>query len=112
MSSEPSLGRPFSPTTPPPENSTLSIVSLVSGVLAWFVLPFIGAIAAIITGHMAKAEIRESMGGLGGDGLATAGLVLGYMQIVFCIIPMCVIFTLAFLGPSIGNVFSNIIINI
>jgi hypothetical protein len=112
MSSEPSLERPASPMTPPPENSTLSIVSLVSGLLGWFLLPFIGAIAAIITGHMAKAEIRDSMGSLGGDGLATAGLVLGYVQIVFCIVPLCVIFILAMMGPSIGNIFSNIILNI
>ncbi len=112
MSSEPSLGRPASPIPTPPENSTLSIVSLVSGILGWILLPFIGAIAAIITGHMAKAEIRDSMGGIGGDGLATAGLVLGYAQIVFCVIPMCVLFTLVLMAPSIGNVFSNIIINI
>jgi hypothetical protein len=109
MSNEPYQGRPLSPTAPPPENSTLSIVSLVSGILAWFLLPFIGAIAAIITGHMAKAEIRDSMGRLGGDGMATAGLVLGYVQIVFCIIPMCMIFILVLLSPAIGNVFSNLI---
>lgn len=33
---------------------------------------------AVITGYLAKKEIHESMGQLGGDALATAGLVLGY----------------------------------
>ncbi len=47
-----------------------------------------------------------------GDGLATAGLVLGYLQIVFVVVPVCVIVILALLGPAIGNIFSNIIMDI
>ncbi len=49
---------------------------------------------------------------LTGDGLATAGLVLGYVQLFFIVIPVCVIVILALLGPAIGDVFSNIILNI
>ena len=72
---------------PPPQNetpaptSTLSLTSLIMGILGWFFLPIVGAIIAVITGHMAKNEIRESKGLLGGDGMATAGLVLGYSNI-------------------------------
>lgn len=64
-----------------PKTSTLAIVSLVAGIAGWTILPLIGSIVAIVTGHMAKAEIREQVGSLGGDGLATAGLVLGYLSI-------------------------------
>lgn len=64
-----------------PKTSTLAIISLVAGIAGWTVLPLIGSIVAIITGHMAKSEIREQAGQLTGDGLATAGLVLGYLSI-------------------------------
>lgn len=112
MSAQSSSGAPTPETPSGPQTSTLSIVSLVTGILGWFLLPIVGAIAAIITGHMAKSEIRNSMGTLTGDGLATAGLVLGYIQVVFILVPVCVIVVLALLGPAIGDVFSNIILSI
>lgn len=76
-------------TTPTASNSTLAIVSLVSGILGWSLVPFLGAIVAVITGHMAKKEIRESGSRLTGDGLATAGLVLGYANIAISICAIC-----------------------
>ena len=92
--------------------STLAIVSLISGILTWFLIPFVGAIVAIITGHLAKSEIRKSMEQIPGNGMATAGLVLGYLQIVLVGVSLCVIVILALLGPAIGDVFSNIIMEI
>jgi len=49
--------------------------------VAWTFLPFIGAIAAVITGHLAKKEIRDSGNTLNGNGMALAGLILGYVQL-------------------------------
>jgi hypothetical protein len=66
---------------PAPQNSTMAIISLISGIVSWFLLPLIGAIVAIITGHMAKNEIKASNGQIGGNGMATAGLILGYVQL-------------------------------
>ena len=100
------------PLQPVAQNSTLAIVSLVLGIVGWVILPIVGAIGAIITGHLAKKEIRESAGRLIGDGLATAGLVLGYLQVVFIAIPVCIIVILALLGPAIGDVFSNIMLSL
>ena len=71
----------YSPLPPVQTTSTLAIISLISGIVSWFMLPVIAAIAAVITGHMAKSEIRKSNGMIGGNGLATAGLVLGYIQL-------------------------------
>ena len=103
----------FEPQTPPPtQSSTLATISLIAGILTWFLLPILGALIAIITGHLAKREIRESAGRLTGDGLATAGLVLGYLQLLLIVVPVCVIVILALLGPAIGDVFFNIILNI
>ena len=66
--------------------SSLAIVSLVAGLLGWTLLPWLGSLAAVITGHMARAEIRRSQGGMDGDGLAIAGLVLGWVMIAFSIL--------------------------
>ncbi|MBV2207936.1 MAG: DUF4190 domain-containing protein [Thermomonas sp.] len=70
-------------STPLPvrQTSTLAVVSLVFGILGWNLLPFIGSVVAVITGHMARKEIRQSAGQLEGDGLAVAGLVMGYLII-------------------------------
>jgi uncharacterized membrane protein len=74
-----------------PQNSTMAMVSMIAGIVSYVIAPLIGAIVAIITGHMAKREIRESNGQLGGDGMATAGLVLGYLQIIPSILCVCAI---------------------
>lgn len=96
----------------PPERSGKAVASLVTGILSWLIIPFIGAIIAIVTGHLALRDIRESGGTLVGRGMAIAGLVLGYIQIVIPVCAGCVIVILALLGPSIDTVFSEIIRNI
>ncbi len=83
---------PEYPQVPPPflaQTSTLATVSLIAGIVSWIILPFIGAVVAIITGHMAKSEIRNSDGRLTGDGMATAGLILGYLQIGLTVVGIC-----------------------
>ena len=42
-------------------------------------------------GHVAKNQIRSSAGRMGGDGLATAGLVLGYLNIAITLIGLCLL---------------------
>jgi len=63
------------------KDSSLAIASLVTGILGWTLIPLLGSIAAIVTGHLAKKEIKESHGTLNGNSWATAGLILGYIQI-------------------------------
>lgn len=77
------------PRMQPPQNSTLAIISLVSGIASFIILPFLGGLAAVITGHMAKREIRDSGGRLGGDGLATGGLILGYINLGLTVLCIC-----------------------
>jgi len=62
------------------QNSSLAIISLVTGILGWTVLPFLGSIVAIVTGHIARKEIRQDPT-LGGDSLALVGLVLGWVAV-------------------------------
>ena len=49
-------------------------------------LPFLGSLCAVITDHMARAEIRRAPQQLEGDGLAVGGLVLGWLSVVFRLI--------------------------
>ncbi len=72
------------------ENSTLAIVSLVSGLLGWTFLPLVGAIVAIVTGHMARAEIRRAPDRLDGDALAVVGLVLGWGAVIASVLAVMV----------------------
>ena len=58
---------PVPPVPPVQTTSTLAIVSLIAGIVSWFILPFVAAVAAVITGHMAKTEIKKSNGMLGGN---------------------------------------------
>jgi hypothetical protein len=88
----------YSPAKP---NSTMAIASLVLSILGWTALPGIGAIAGVITGHMAKREISESMGALGGEGLANAGLIIGYVNLGLGLCACLVFATLLAVGISI-----------
>ncbi|MCI1709909.1 MAG: DUF4190 domain-containing protein [Chiayiivirga sp.] len=78
------------------QTSTLAVVSLVFGVLGWVALPLVGSTVAIVTGHMARNEIRRAVDQFEGDGLAIAGLVLGYLWLGLAIAVVAVLIT--FLG--------------
>jgi hypothetical protein len=54
----------------------LSIAALILGVL-W--LYWIGSVLALLLGDVARGQIRRSNGAQGGDGMATAGIVLGWI---------------------------------
>lgn len=78
------------PEEPPFKTSGLAIYSVAMGLTAWLLLPLLGGIAAIVLGNMARLEIARSEGRLTGDGLAVAGLVLGYANIAFvALITIC-----------------------
>ncbi len=65
------------PRTPP-----VAIWSLILAVLSFTCGWLVTAIPAVICGHIARAKIRKSGGALGGRGIATAGLILGYIALV------------------------------
>lgn len=92
-----------------PKDSTLAIVSMICGIAAYVIVPVIGAIVAVILGHMAKNEIKNSRGMIKGGGMATAGLILGYIHLGLCVLSACAFFVvLPMLGASIADIFSEI----
>ncbi|MGH8160461.1 MAG: DUF4190 domain-containing protein [Rhodanobacter sp.] len=83
---------------PASSTSTLAVVSLVFGILSWCLVPFIGAIVAVVCGHLARSEIRRAPAGtvIEGDGMAVAGLVLGYIHLAVAL--LVVIVAILFFG--------------
>lgn len=55
--------------------------SLVLGLVGLVLIPIIPSILAIVFGNSAKQQIDGSGGRLGGRGLATAGVVLGWVAL-------------------------------
>jgi Domain of unknown function (DUF4190) len=66
-----------------PKTNAFAIASLTLGILwlGWF-----GSLGAVILGHIAKRQIASSEGREAGNGLAVAGLVLGYIGLGFLLI--------------------------
>ena len=71
----PPYQQPYLPYPPAPPTNGLAIASLVCGV-GTFVIG-LSFIPAIICGHIARRQIRQT--GEQGGGLALAGLILGYV---------------------------------
>jgi hypothetical protein len=84
----PYAGSPAYPPYPyalPRRTNGLAVASLVLGVV-W--IYWIGSILALIFGYVARKQIRER--GDSGDGLAIAGIVLGWVGIGIVVIVMVV----------------------
>jgi Domain of unknown function (DUF4190)/Domain of unknown function (DUF1707) len=62
-----------------PRTNAMAIASLACGIGQIF-LWFIAGVPAIVFGHVARRQIRES--GEAGDGMALAGLILGYIGVI------------------------------
>lgn len=75
-----------------PHTSAVAIWSLILAVLSFTCGWLFSAIPAVICGHIARSKIRKSGGALGGKGIATTGLVLGYIALALGImsIPLLV----------------------
>jgi hypothetical protein len=68
---------------PSPTANGMAIASLVAG-LVWFA--WLGSICAVIFGHIALGQIKESNGRETGRGFAIAGLTLGYIGLAWLLI--------------------------
>lgn len=81
-----------------PQTDGKATGSLVLGILSLLCFSFLAGIPAIILGHISRKNIRQSMGRLKGDGMALAGLIMGYISIAF--IPVTLIIA-AILIPNL-----------
>jgi hypothetical protein len=97
-------GQLYTPSSASKTNS-LAIVSLAAGILSFFahIVPGVGgftvALVAVITGYMARRQIRQS--GEQGMGLATAGMVIGIVHIALIgIVILILIFFIFVVGVA------------
>lgn len=80
---EPAYGSPAYGAAPaygygaPAKTNTLAIVSLISSIASFVILPVIGSIVGVITGHMSLNQLKTS--GEQGRGMALAGTIVGWV---------------------------------
>ena len=89
-------------------SSTMAIVSLIAGILGFMMLPVIGSIVALWAGYAARKETRAIPPTASGDGMATAGIVMGWIQIGLAVAGLCCLilyfgFFAALIGSSINQ---------
>ena len=73
-----------------PKTNGLAIASLILGIL-W--VCFVGSILALIFGYMARKQIKESGGTQQGDGMALAGIILGWIGVAFLVLDIILVIT-------------------
>ena len=74
-----------------PRTNGMAIAALVCGIGGFFVFP--ASFAAVVLGHVARREILRT--GEAGSGMATAGLILGYIGTVIGVL-LVLVFIVAF----------------
>ena len=80
------------PTALRPTTHVLAIVSLVLSILGLLpILPVVGAIGGIVTGMIARKEIRARQDLYTGEGMARAGIILGWIGLVVAVVLVCLI---------------------
>jgi len=71
---------------------TLAIVSLVLSILGLIgILPLVGSIGGIISGRIAQQEIAQTPHRYGGDGMARAGVILGWIGVALALLGACIV---------------------
>ncbi len=101
-------GTPQYPVYPAPPllpTSSLATTSLVMGILGFTVLPLLASVVALITGYAARKETRAVPPRASGDGMATAGIVMGWIQIGLVVVAFCcfvayMVFIFGIIGTS------------
>jgi len=92
------------PPPPPPEppgpyvraigaavpTNGMAITSLILSIAGLTVVPVIGSVLALILGYMAKRDIRQRPTETSGEGLATAGIVIGWIGVAGAVLALCV----------------------
>jgi hypothetical protein len=81
------------PGYPASKTNGLAIASLVCGIIQFVFLGILASIPAIILGHLARRQIRQT--GERGAGMAMAGLVLGYIGVALTVIVVIAIIAAA-----------------
>lgn len=91
---------PVTPAAAP--TSGMAIASLVCGILALTMCGIVSGIPAVVCGHMALGQIRNSPHPQEGRNLAIVGLVLGYASIAITLAVILAFFVFGFGSALVG----------
>src|ERR1700682_1315593 len=90
-------------TANPGQTNNLAVISLVAGIGSFFahIIPGVGgltvAIIAVVTGYMARNQIKQT--GEQGYGMATAGMIIGIVHLaLLALVVIVLIFAIFVLG--------------
>lgn len=83
----------------PAKTNTLAIVSLIASISAFVILPFIGSVVGVITGHMSLSQLKTN--GEQGRGLALAGTIVGWVGLGLAVLG--IIAAIAFFGLMVAS---------
>jgi hypothetical protein len=72
---------PYYPAPLAPSTNSFAIVSLILSICGVVMLGLVGSILGVTFGHIAQSQIKRAGVPEKGSGLATAGLVIGYIGI-------------------------------
>lgn len=87
--------------------SVLAIISLIAGISNFTWLPVFGAIAALLTGYIAKNDIKANPANLDGEGLATAGIIMGWVGVGLLVLVPCLVFAFVAMSLIGAGIFSG-----
>lgn len=82
----------------PPRTEGFAIASLVASLLGFVGGGPLGWIPGIICGHIARSRIKRDPS-LGGRGMATAGLIIGYSGLALILLAIATLFTILIFFP-------------
>ena len=88
------------------QTNSLAIISLVAGVGSFFahIIPGVGgftvALVAVITGYMARNQIKQT--GEQGMGMATAGMIIGIVHLVLIALGVIALILIVVFGVGIA----------
>lgn len=82
---------------PPKPNNGLAVGAMIAGIVGLFAVPIIGSILGIVLGTLAKRQIAESGGREGGEGMAQAGIITGWIGLALWVL-FIVFFLILFIG--------------
>ncbi|HEX9775383.1 MAG TPA: DUF4190 domain-containing protein [Actinomycetota bacterium] len=97
----PSCGHPQGSVQPPgyaaPRTESSATTAMILGILSVVLCGIVTGVPAIIIGNNAKRKIAMDRS-LGGEGMATAGIVLGWISVGFTVI------AILFLLTAVGSI--------
>lgn len=89
--------------------NALGVTSLATGIASFFVIPVLGAVIAVVTGHLSLGRIKR--GELDGSVVPPRiGLALGYVQLALSLLTavisiLAIVLGISIFGSWLGNLF-------